>query len=459
MPRSFVFAALLWPALVHAELGLDLEAALRVAQDAAGSVRGAALAVQAQQLRAESLSNLAGPSVSVTGLAAHLRGDINIDTSGLAADLNPLIGGLHLPVPPVPNTTTIDRSANVQSLGLSGVWPLYTGGRLEAIQAVAAARVGEAQAERQEAEDQSATTTAQRYFQLQLARHAERARSAAVAGIADHQQAASKLERTGLIARAERLRADVALDEARRDWIKAQSDVQLAQVALRRQLALEEDVVPHTPLFVHSQPVGSLQDFIELGRAHHPAWTKLASKRAQADGAVALQSAPFTPMVMALGGYSAGRLNSGPVQPGWNVGLVVSVPLVSRIDHAKAADAAKLDRLRVDEATDQARRDVPTLIEQQWRALENARAQFASSASSLALAHETLRLQQTAFAHQQATPLDVTTAQLQLTKTEVERAQQAYDYVLALARLLEACGASERLGQYARTADVQLNLP
>ena len=86
----------------------------------------------------------------------------------------------------------------------------------------------------------------------------------------------------------------------------------------------------------------------------------------------------------------------------------------------------------------QAERDIPTLIEKNWRALENARIQYLSTASSVELARENIRLQTVAFQQGQVTSLEVVDARLNLAKVETQRAQTAYHYVMGLAQLLEA---------------------
>ncbi|UUZ55710.1 biotin/lipoyl-binding protein [Massilia sp. H-1] len=68
--------------------------------------------------------------------------------------------------------------------------------------------------------------------------------------------------------------------------------------------------------------------------------------------------------------------------------------------------------------------------------MENARLRYLSMGSSIELAQETLRLSQVAFKNGQATSSDVADASLNYTKSRLERAQAAYEYDLALARLL-----------------------
>ena len=261
-----------------------------------------------------------------------------------------------------------------------------------------------------------------------------------------------------LFSRAERLRADVALDGARSDEAQARSDAEIAQVALDRLLNAGTQVRPATPLFVNSLPVGSLQSFISTGMRENAAWKKIASKRDQSEQALRLHGKEYSPTVFAIGNYNLNRGSERLVRSNWAVGVAVSVPLVHRIDTGKMIEAAKLDQERVEVTARQAERDIPTLIEKNWRALENARIQFLSTNSSVELARENIRLQTVAFQQGQVTSLEVVDARLNLAKIETQRAQSAYNYVMGLAQLLEAAGETQRLGSLAAQADIHLPL-
>lgn len=437
---------------------LDFAQAVALAHGASGELRGARLEAQAKALQAESLERLAGPSLDLNGFAGRLSTGIHLDISQISGIVNGVTGSLpNLGIPPLPNALTAQRIVDLRSLSVGAAWPLYTGGRLEAVQGLAAGRAREAEAQRLDSEDRHAAVVAQRYFTVQLAQQAAQVRAAATAGFAEHERLALRFEANGLIARAERLRADVALDGARREEAKAVSDAALARLALQRLLAADTPLRPTTPLFVHSQGVGSLQSFIEAGQALNPAWQRLASKREQAEQALRLQGSEHTPTVLALGSYQLNRGGEQTIQPNWAIGLVFSMPLVGRIDKGKSLQAARLEQARVEAIAEQLGRDLPTLVESQWRALEQARLQFLSMGSALELAQENLRLQSAGFAQGQSTTLDVTDARLHLAQVQTERAQASYEYVMALARLLEASGQPQRLAELAASADVVLS--
>ena len=454
LPGIVAAALLALAQAAHADAGVDYAEAWRRVRATAGSVNGARLDFQAKQLQAEALRRIDGPDVRLSGFAGRVSTTLSVDTGAIAQLANPVLDSLPpLPgmnLPDVPQALNVDRVFDVRSLGLSTVWPLYTGGRLDAVKQIAAGRADEAGASVQAALDDASTQLAQRYFTVQLARKAWQLRSAAVEVAKEHQRMALKMERTGLIAKVERLKADVAVDNALREAAKAGSDLEIAQLALRRLLDAPDAVLPATPLFVHAQPPGSLASFIDAAMASNAAWKQIASKRKQADGAVQLQGRAFSPTVIGIANYNLNRGSSS--RANWLVGVSVSVPLVERIDRARMISAARLEQQRVEVAAEQAGRDIPTLAESQWRTMEDARLRYLSMGSAIELAYETRRLAQVGFQNGQATSTDVADASLNYTKASLERSQAAYEYVMALARLLGTAGDPGRLYALSRSA-------
>ena len=441
-------------------LPYDIGQAQQRAAEASGSVQGNALEVRARQTQSEAIRRLGGPTVTLSGLAARASTSFSVDTSGVAGQVNPLLGGIGsrigVTLPTLSSGYDFDRTTTLTSASLTALWPVYTGGRIDAIKDLVRARAREAEADQADGDGRHATEVTERYFTVQLAREALALREEVTAGMTGHARAAGLLESKGLIARSERLRADVALANARQEQARARNDLELAEVALRRLLDVADPVEATTPLFVHSESVGTLQSFIDSGLARHPAWSRLASKADQADASLRLQGQRWTPTVAALGSYSHPVGGHSGMGNSWIIGLQVSVPLIGAIDHERMRAAARLEQQRVDLGREQAGRDIPTLIESQWRAMENARLAFLAAGPAIELAQENLRLSRIAFAESQATVLDVTDAQLNLARTQIERSQNAYDYVLALARLLQASGESRRIASLATQADIVL---
>jgi outer membrane protein TolC len=459
--RSIAAAALLMAsACAHAGTAVDYAEALRQLKLHSGAINGAGLDFQAKTLQAEAMRRIDGPDLRLSGFAGRVSTTLSVDTSNLAQAANPVLDllpplpGLNLP--DIPSTLNVERVFDVRSLGVSSIWPLYTGGRLQAVNEIAAGRADEAGAAVRKEEDEAATLLAQRYFTVQLARQAVHLRAGAARLAKEHQADALKMERAGLIAKVDRLKADVALDNANREAAKAASDLEIAQLALRRLLGAAGAVSATTPLFVHDQAPASLAWFVDAAMASNAAWKQIDSKRRQAAAAVQLQGGQFSPSVIGIANYNLNRGSSA--RANWLVGVSLSVPLIDRIDRAKMSAAARLEQQRVEVIAEQAARDIPTLAESQWRAMEDARQRYLMMGSAIALAQETQRLAQVSFKNGQATSTDVADASFNFTKVGLERAQAAYDYVLALAKLLATVGEPERLATLARSAPHTVDL-
>jgi outer membrane protein TolC len=80
--------------------------------------------------------------------------------------------------------------------------------------------------------------------------------------------------------------------------------------------------------------------------------------------------------------------------------------------------------------------------------MSKALEQYNSLASAIGLARENLRVRTRAFEEGLGTSLDVVDARLALSRVRLERLLAGYDYDVALAGLLEACGQAERFEQY-----------
>jgi outer membrane protein TolC len=99
---------------------------------------------------------------------------------------------------------------------------------------------------------------------------------------------------------------------------------------------------------------------------------------------------------------------------------------------------------------------VATLVEQKHRELRQAREQFESLDATVTLAGESLRVRTLAFDEGLATSLEVVDARLALARVELKRLAAAYEFDVALAELLSACGESSRFDEYRKRADVEV---
>ncbi|MCV2367510.1 TolC family protein [Roseateles oligotrophus] len=447
---------LLWASSVSAA-ALSWPEAVQLVQQNSDQLAGARAAVAQRQAQAEGIANAGGPIISVYGAAYSYKAsvDLNLDplNQGLGnviSLLPPGLAGQLPPLPPLPHNATLSRSNANQAALLNAVWPIYLGGATDAIRGMAAAQSAEAQAELNHSEEEALSLLAQRYFQTQMARRAASLREAAAAGVAEHDAAAEKMLLAGVASKLERLQARAALQDAQHQARKARSDAELIAIALARTVKMDGAPTPSTPLALSSQPLPPLQDFLTTALTLHPGLAKVAAKRSQAEQLKAGSKALERPQVFAFGQRSL--THNGD----WLAGVGIRVNLWDSLDH-DALNRSHLNQLaQVDAAEAQARSDITLLVERQWRSAEQARSQYLSLAAQDELGLELLHLRRVGLKQGTSTALDLIDAELNLAKLRTERAQVAYEHVMALVGLLQASGQIESLGDYLARADLRV---
>lgn len=447
---------------VHAQVqAMTFESAWERVKAGSDQMAAAQAAVDGKRLQVQGLQGLGGPVVSLSAAAYAYNANLNVNLDPINQQLTQISQQLPiplqslpiaLPVPQFPSSYTFNRHDTGSTQMISAVWPIYAGGASDAVRGFVAAQGSEARADADKTAHEVATLLVQRYFGAQLAVKAAALRQAALNDIRQHDAATAKMLAAGVISRLERLQAQAAYEEARRNALKAQDDAELAAIALARTVRSDTPVLPATPLFVLTQPVEPLPHFLNEALLRHPGLAKVNSKKAQAEQLHQGQEALRKPQLFAFGQR---ELKTGNAN--WIGGVGVRWTLFDAVDRNALAAASNKQIEQAERTELQARSDISLLVERNWRTLEQARQQFLATEPGIALAHEVLRLRTAALREGTGTALELIDAEVNQAKVETERAQVAYAYVAALAQLLESCGLSEEFSAYIQRADVRVN--
>jgi outer membrane protein TolC len=205
-------------------------------------------------------------------------------------------------------------------------------------------------------------------------------------------------------------------------------------------------------LFVSSEALPPLQQFLDAAQSHHPGLSKVAAKRRQAESLHDATEALRKPQVLAFGMREVNT--SG--KPNWVAGVAVRWTLWDSIDRDKlsAAGQRKVEQAELTDA--QVRSDIALLVEKNWLAVDQARTQYLAQQAQEELARELLRLRAAALRGGTGTALELIDAELNLARVQTERAQTAHQYVQALAALLESTGQAGEFERYMAQADIQI---
>ena len=336
-------------------------------------------------------------------------------------------------------------------------WSIYSGGRISATQKALAAGVDAANAELRHTEEDLDVLLAKEYFGLELAANVERTRTSVLQQADRELDRAIRFEQQGLIPKVERLSAQVSRDEAAREQVRALRDREIAEASLRRFLHKDAVVATSTPLFVSTQPLKPLTEWLRQAASGSPTLAMLAAKRNQAEQGIALEQSRWKPEIFAFGTYSLIKKYQTLIEPDWIAGVGVSFKLFSREDRASKVSSARATLRQAESLEAAADTGIATEVEAAYRRVEQAREQFKLLDSTIALAEENLRLRERGFGEGQATNLDVSDARNALARSQTARADAAYGYDVALAQLLQASGQAKTFPEFIRQADINLS--
>lgn len=422
----------------------------------------------ARQLQSDAAKGLGGPSLVLDASASkyRVRGDVDVDDikqhaldrggnsaalSGIDPSISSLLSNTANRISSgIPDEIVYDQRGSTSNASLIAIWPVYNGGTTKAVKNLLKARVEEAGADTLLTANELNSTLVERYFGTQLARMAAGLHDQSVRTISRYDYTAKRALEEGLISKVERLEAQTAFENAKREAEKAHNDAILAETALRRLLKRNAPVKQTTPIFILTKPIEPVEYFQDLALTNHPGFKKVNAKKHQAEAMHKAGQARYMPNVNLFGAYQTREKGS------WVAGVNMSWTLYSQIDRRAMSHASAQQIIQAEQSDEELRENIMLLVEKNWRSVENARTDYIRRGSNVNLAKEVLRLKQAGLREGVNTVADLMKAETEFAKAETERAKAANDYVQSLAKLLESSGVPERLTDYERKADVKL---
>lgn len=254
----------------------------------------------------------------------------------------------------------------------------------------------------------------------------------------------------GTISSFERLRAEVAVANAKFPLITARNDFRLAVESLRQSLGFTTnlpDQIDKLPVFLgtleFSPTTFDLVAALEASRAKRPELQRLAKLAASREQTITVAGANALPQVSAFGGWEL-RKGTGNAfresHDGWRIGVQSQWNIFDgRATAGRVAQARSvLEQTKLSLAEFQLAADVEVrrAFSQWQQAVELADA----SKKVVAQAEEAVRLATARYNAGTATQLDVLSAQVDLTTARTNQLQAYYTYNVAVASVRKSMG-------------------
>jgi outer membrane protein TolC len=335
------------------------------------------------------------------------------------------------------------------SVNANVVWPLYTGGKINAANKASQIYEEEAGLRQEQKKGELLSELATRYYGLVLAEQACKVRTQVAEAMKKHLFDSQKLSEQGQIAKVEFLHAQVANSDAERELKKANREATIVKRALQNTMAVSDssDLSPASQLFI----LKSVEDenfFIELALRNNPQLQQVDSKRELAATGVKLEKSNYLPTVALTGTYDLADKDLSPYMPQWLVGVGLNWSVFEGNARHQKLQSAQFKADQVEEAGLKAEEDIKTVIKKMHQQLGMQVEQLEELDKTLEFAKTYVESRDKAFHEGLSTSTELVDANLLLAKVKIDRLQAMYDYDVTLAALLQVCGSPEMFIQY-----------
>ena len=389
------------------------------------------------------------PKVGMNATYLHFSDDMTLTSSGA---MN--MGGIPISF----SAHTLIQDQNVFTFGGAAVWNIFTGGKLLSNHAAARAKLEATNEKYREIKDNLTLELVKRYYGLRLARDVVEVRKQVADGIGQHLKDAKLLEKEGMISRSERLHAEVAYSDAMRAYKASLRDANVVEEGLKTliksQNANLKDVYvePSSLLFVYNDSTVDLPAMKENALENNPKLKQLQAKKKIMNAKYHAKTANYLPTIslVAYDVAAASHLSEAVPRAAFGVtGNWLLFDGLSRYNDVKAADS---ERKMVDYEIEDAKFNIESLVIKQYQELMKNKEQYDSSSKSIDDAKEALRTATLAFKEGFGTSLQVTDAQMMLSKVKIERLNAVYNYDVNLTDLLKTNGDTNSILEYIKSS-------
>lgn len=341
------------------------------------------------------------------------------------------------------NLTTVDASL---------LWPVFTGGKRIFANKMGRSmeRLAEVNMEQTGATLQASLVEA--YYAVRLAKKVVQVREETFIGMQKHYRNALKLQENGMITKAERLFVQVNLDEAKRELESARKEYGVVQQALSTLLNMEQpmDIFAVSPLFINEE-LPSKDYFKELIPLESYPVEQLYHQTELLKNQQCINRSAYLPEIALFGKQTLYAKNLPKnLMPRTMIGVGFTWTI---FDGWKREATIRQTRRSLESLTlgrEKAINELEVLVDKLYSEMQNAQDNVTALNTTITMSRELVRIRRKSFQEGMATSTEIIDAETMLSKVQIAFLLAYYQYDVALANLLAACGVPDTFWQYTR---------
>jgi outer membrane protein TolC len=344
----------------------------------------------------------------------------------------------------VPHFVDTLKKQQYPAAAITAVQPLFAGGCLVAAKRAAQADRRAAEWELQRTRNELLQETVDNYLAVALTEAVVAVRQDVLKAMEQHRHDAEKLAAQGVIAKYHLLRAEVAVADAERNLFDDRNRCELAQLALRKTLNLDEQIdLGSVDTLQYRSVDDSLTMCLAESQEKQPVLKLLDCKQAMAQQKVRAQTGTLMPQIAAFGRVELLQDYLSALEPNWVVGINARMALFAGGRNVAGVAAARHQVKEVEAVRSSLRQDIALWINKSYRDMRCAEQRYTQLNTDLQLALENMRQCQSRFENGFGTSLEVIDAQLVVEKNRIDQLKSLFEYYKSLTDLYTAAGHPE----------------
>lgn len=319
---------------------------------------------------------------------------------------------------------------NSHSNALTASLPIFTGGKLsgQIQKAKANFKYNEIGVQRTYNEMRSTVTSG--YFDMLQADNMQKLSAESVTRLEDHLKNVQAQYDVGVVAKADVLRSQVELADAKQDLIKAENQYQLAEASLNRIVGLPMDTnLKLDNILVYTAYDRTMEDCLAYAAEHRPELEQAKQNVEAYSGALKVARSGHMPQVAASASQSWSDTNwPGDENGNWGVGVSVEMNVFDTGVTLSKIHGAEADLKNAEETYRDTVDSVNLDVRNNYLSLREAEKRIGNTKLAVEQADEDYRIAQLRYMSGVGTNTDVLDAQVALTKAKTNYTQALYDY-------------------------------
>jgi outer membrane protein TolC len=312
--------------------------------------------------------------------------------------------------------------------------PIFTGGKISA--GVDASRA-QKELELKKLDAETAEIVSQvinAYINVLIAEENLQVRYDALKTIEKHNERAQGMLKQGLIAPHDKLRADVALSEAKRNVFEAEEKLKIAKIALSS-LLNNNEISQLAEKIQYKTVEQNAEYFIEIAKNNNPLLEQIRYGAKALDAKAKAEMANYFPTIYGFGMYDVFDHYRSAIDPKWAVGIGASFTIFNGMRRTNDYQAAKAESESYNTLAAEIERKIELGVRNYYLEMKLAENSYLMLEDAIQQATENLRLNEKRYETGLGTSIEVLDAELSLEAIKLKRNNALKDYYSNLAQI------------------------